>query len=122
MKELEKWMRDLTGSPPEPSLHFVKGGLFLEESAGVRSSSFVSVHYTTSSSCCSLRLRRPARVGFLSVTLDQGGLDESEHNHLLSEVKQGGAFNTTKHLWAGAVAAMVSRYLSIYQPISMVTF
>lgn len=22
----------------------------------------------------------------------------------------GGAFNTTKHLWAGAIAAMVSRY------------
>ncbi|XP_076908829.1 putative mitochondrial adenine nucleotide transporter BTL3 [Bidens hawaiensis] len=104
MKGLEKWMRDLTGSPAEPSLHFVKGGLFLEES-----SSFVSIHYTT---CCSLRLSRPARVGFLSVTLSSVNdpqPDESEHKHLLLEVKQGGAFNTTKHLWAGAVAAMVSR-------------
>lgn len=29
------------------------------------------------------------------------------------KLKSSGAFNTTKHLWAGAVAAMISRFVSI---------
>lgn len=31
----------------------------------------------------------------------------------------GGAFNTTKHLWAGAVSAMVSRFLALSLPLYM---
>ncbi|KAF5810270.1 putative mitochondrial carrier protein [Helianthus annuus] len=101
MKSLEKWIRDSTGSE---STGFLNGGLFLESN----SFSFVSLHNTKrnkgSSVSCSLR----PRVGFLCVTLsvkDKGFVGEEED--LLE--KQGGALNTTKHLWAGAVAAMVSR-------------
>ncbi|KVI04025.1 Mitochondrial carrier domain-containing protein [Cynara cardunculus var. scolymus] len=126
-----------SGSQPERSVastDFVTGGLFLE-SASVPSSiaSFVSLHTTGSivSISCSSRRRRTRRRrgggGFLSVTLSikdgsvgessviLGGENENENGekHLEEEEikvqKQGGAFNTTKHLWAGAIAAMVSR-------------
>ncbi|KAL4579750.1 hypothetical protein LXL04_015915 [Taraxacum kok-saghyz] len=121
----------------QASTNFVNGGLFLE-SGSVPSSiaSFISLQNTSSIapiSCSSRRWRsgrRRGRVGFLSVTLSvkdgsngegfagesslilgtevedgQKGLKQKE----VKVKKQGGALNTTKHLWAGAVAAMVSR-------------
>nr|XP_043606918.1 probable mitochondrial adenine nucleotide transporter BTL3 [Erigeron canadensis] len=118
------------------STDFVKGGLFLESGTFVSSSSsiscFVSIQNNNTSSSssrsgglvsCSLRRKRGRRghggAGFLSVTLSvkDGGGDggqgfeienENEEKDVLVE-KKVGAFNTTKHLWAGAVAAMVSR-------------
>ncbi|KAI3691472.1 hypothetical protein L2E82_49833 [Cichorium intybus] len=119
------------------STNFVNGGLFLE-SGSVPSSiaSFISLQNTSSVApiSCSLKRRksrrRRGRIGFLSVTLSVkdgssgegfagesshilGGVHEDEHKGLEEEEikvqKQGGALNTTKHLWAGAVAAMVSR-------------
>lgn len=89
-------------------------------------------------SCSSSRRRTRRRRGgggFLSVTLSikdgssggegfvgessviLGGENENENENAQKRLeeeeikvqKQGGAFNTTKHLWAGAIAAMVSR-------------
>ncbi|KAI3665040.1 hypothetical protein L6452_43656 [Arctium lappa] len=127
-----------SGSQPErlrASTDFVTGGLFLE-SGGVPSSiaSFVSLNATgsiVSISCSLSRRRRRGGGGFLSVTLSikdgssggegfvgessvvLGGENENGEKRLEEEEikvqKQGGAFNTTKHLWAGAIAAMVSR-------------
>lgn len=131
-------MRDLissSGSQPErllASSDFINGGLFLE-SGSVPSSiaSFVSLQITSAPIgpiSCSLKRRRSRRrqggVGFLSVTLSvkdgssgQGFVVENENeieekllvDEEIKVQKQGGALNTTKHLWAGAVAAMVSR-------------
>lgn len=118
---------------------FVNGGGLFLESTGSFPSSFVSLQYNnnnniTSSSIsqvsCSFRLRRTRRrrpgVGFLSVSLsakdgssnsEEGFIVENENENeieiiekvLVEKQRERGAFNTTKHLWAGAVAAMVSR-------------
>ncbi|KAK9053411.1 hypothetical protein SSX86_030045 [Deinandra increscens subsp. villosa] len=121
MKGVELWMRDLITPQPErllASTNFVTGGLFLESLDNTSSSSIAPVS-------CSLRRRR-RRGFFLSISLSRSQPDlgfvgekekekEKEDQALEIEVetekqrKQGGAFNTTKHLWAGAVAAMVSR-------------
>ncbi|CAI9284580.1 unnamed protein product [Lactuca saligna] len=121
------------------STNFVNGGLFLETGNVPSSiASFISLQNTSSVApiSCSLSRRRSrrrqGRVGFLSVTLsvkdggsgegfsgesslvlggevedEQKGLEEEEVK--VKVQKQGGALNTTKHLWAGAIAAMVSR-------------
>ncbi|KAI7731226.1 hypothetical protein M8C21_014803 [Ambrosia artemisiifolia] len=114
MKGLEKWFTDSLGSAPDPSTSFLNGGLFLESSSssgGTLPWSFLSLHSNGNSNsnnsvCCSLK-SRPAGVGFLCVTLSVKDKEFAAEEELLE--KQGGAFNTTKHLWAGAVAAMVSR-------------
>lgn len=107
------------------------GGLLFEDSA---TTSFVSLENCSPSECM-LRARRGIEINvrrgrgrFLSVTvsdsneiLGQNGeaaVAESEVK-VCQEVEKvekgklhgggGGALNTTKHLWAGAVAAMVSR-------------
>ncbi|KAD3640053.1 hypothetical protein E3N88_29276 [Mikania micrantha] len=130
MKGIELWMRDSIASTERlpPSTEFVNGGLFLE-SCSVPSSiaSFVSLQNATGSvapvSCSFSRRitrRRRGGVGFLSVTFsrtpDQGFVGENENENENEEKdleikveNQRGVLNTTKHLWAGAVAAMVSR-------------
>ncbi|CAN1344144.1 Probable mitochondrial adenine nucleotide transporter BTL3 [Linum perenne] len=78
------------------------------------------------------RLGRNGGVAFLSVSLSiKPGDEEDEesvgtflatelekgkkNNNAIAERKPGSAaFNTTKHLWAGAVAAMVSRLFSLF--------
>nr|GEY37895.1 reverse transcriptase domain-containing protein [Tanacetum cinerariifolium] len=126
MKGLEVWIKDsVTGSQPTDRLvDFVKGGLFLEESVSIASSSFVSLQkknpLLVSSS---LRRQRNRGVGFLSLSVkdeSQGfvggdcdttsllGNQDKDNVAVKVEENQRGAFNTTKHLWAGAVAAMVS--------------
>ncbi|XP_071693942.1 probable mitochondrial adenine nucleotide transporter BTL3 [Rutidosis leptorrhynchoides] len=133
MRGVELWMRDFVASPGSQAAaatNFIIGGLFLESGNNVNLSSiksFVSIQNTSSGDrsvgvvSCSLRRRRSRRrhggVGFLSVTVSvkDGGSDEVFVDEKLIESddvkveKQGGALNTTKHLWAGAVAAMVSR-------------
>ncbi|KAI3814000.1 hypothetical protein L1987_18739 [Smallanthus sonchifolius] len=110
MKGVEVWMRDLVtskGSQPLACTAFVNDGLFLE-SGSVPSfiASFVSLQNTSSSR---------GRLGFSSVTLSgtpgQGFVGQNENEKVLEikVEKAGGALNTTKHLWAGAVSAMVSR-------------
>ncbi|XP_009763884.1 probable mitochondrial adenine nucleotide transporter BTL3 [Nicotiana sylvestris] len=106
-------------------------GLLLEDSA---TSSFVSLISTESYSSSSERVLRARRRGiginvrrgggrFLSITLSdsneilgQNGVEsevgvyrEVEKAEEKGKVHGGGALNTTKHLWSGAVAAMVSR-------------
>ncbi|GER55664.1 mitochondrial substrate carrier family protein [Striga asiatica] len=114
----------LTGRLKNPV--FCSGGLFLDSST--IPSSIVS---TTSGeggfSGCSVRARRK-RWEFLCLSLSIKGKDGAANNNSSERtaasgetemVKVGngmrvrlrgrGAVNTTKHLWAGAVAAMVSR-------------
>lgn len=138
MKGLELWIKDsVTGS--HPSVDFVTGGLFLEESVTCVSiaSSFVSLQNYNNSVAqpllvsCSLRRRgrRNRGVGFLSLSVKDesqgfvggdcdtsilGNEDKEKEENVVVKLEekqkqQKGAFNTTKHLWAGAVAAMVSR-------------
>lgn len=136
MKGLEVWMKTSTGSQlASTNDYVVNGGLFLESSTSLVSSSsvvsFASMQNKSGSVCCCLkrRRRRAGGGGFMSVTFsvkdsDQGfvvGENEKEEDNnnkgsnfesevVEKKVKvQGGALNVTKHLWAGAVAAMVSR-------------
>ncbi|KAL3371007.1 hypothetical protein AABB24_007838 [Solanum stoloniferum] len=108
------------------------GGLLLEDSARESFVSLISMENCFPSKCM-LRARRSSRRGrgrFLSVTLSdsneilgqngEAAVAESEVK-VCKEVEKvkkgklhggagaGGALNTTKHLWSGAVAAMVSR-------------
>ena len=121
------------------SLRFVNGGLFLESTVPCSFASFVSTKCSLTSLSCSRRDRR-RRIGgeklcaggFLSVSLSIKGSTSregfgQESSGVLGqsgvvtfeEVKKeevrfgggGGALNITKHLWAGAVAAMVSRFV-----------
>ncbi|KAK6118383.1 hypothetical protein DH2020_047800 [Rehmannia glutinosa] len=108
------------------------GGLFLEESAPASLVSLISPKKSslrTTVQCSSRRSRRRGLVGggrrrggFLSVSLssinDDGGGGEGSCGEELSVSKEkrgvlrgggGGTLNTAKHLWAGAVAAMISR-------------
>ncbi|KAK4749392.1 hypothetical protein SAY87_026841 [Trapa incisa] len=121
----------IKSEPSDP--YFVPGGLFLDDSLPC-SSSFVAVVSgktrtgpRLSAGCCKhpsfgpVRVRERFRnVGFLSVSLSVKGNEESclqdGHNVKVEVVvveeedgRKSGALNTTKHLWAGAVAAMVSR-------------
>lgn len=129
MKGLELWIKDSVTGSQHPSLDFVKagGGLFLEESVVTCvsiASSFVSLQNNRPIGLsCSLRRRGRRGVGFLSLSVkdeSQGFIlgnedKEKEEENVVVKVEQKhkqqqkGAFNTTKHLWAGAVAAMVSR-------------
>lgn len=129
MKGLELWIKDSVTGSQHPSLDFVKagGGLFLEESEVTCvsiASSFVSLQNNRPIGLsCSLRRRGRRGVGFLSLSVkdeSQGFIlgnedKEKEEENVVVKVEQKhkqqqkGAFNTTKHLWAGAVAAMVSR-------------
>ncbi|XP_004237388.1 probable mitochondrial adenine nucleotide transporter BTL3 isoform X1 [Solanum lycopersicum] len=106
------------------------GGSLFEDSARESFVSLISMENCFPSKCM-LRARRSSWRGrgrFLSVTLSdsneilgkngEAAVAESEVN-VCKEVEKvekgklhgggGGAFNTTKHLWSGAVAAMVSR-------------
>ncbi|PWA79785.1 substrate carrier protein [Artemisia annua] len=136
MKGLELWIKDSVTGSQHPSADFVKtgGGLFLEESVVTCvsiASSFVSLQNNRPILVsCSLRRRGRRGVGFLSLSVKDesqgfvggecdtsilGNEDkEKEESNVVLKVEekhkqQKGAFNTTKHLWAGAVAAMVSR-------------
>lgn len=81
-----------------------------------------------SGSSYGFRLRAVAGGGFLSVSLKSDGVvrdskgclvqngDEGSEEAVVEEtrtekvgIRGGRAMNTTKHLWAGAIAAMVSR-------------
>ncbi|XP_052188194.1 probable mitochondrial adenine nucleotide transporter BTL3 [Diospyros lotus] len=119
------------------SVCFSNGGLFLEPAVPASFVSFVSTKSWSNSLSCR-RQRRKGRAGaFLSVSLSikgsregfgqesseilgQNGEKSSEEEVVAFEEEKreeegwlrgggGGALNTTKHLWAGAVAAMVSR-------------
>lgn len=133
MRGLELWFKELVASESSSlciessSIGFGNGGLFLEP---IVTSSFVSFVPTKncSTSLSYSRRRSGAGGGFLSVSLTGGGggegySRESSEDETVAfeevgkEEKEkvvvgrggGGAFNATKHLWAGAVAAMVSR-------------
>ncbi|XP_009608245.1 probable mitochondrial adenine nucleotide transporter BTL3 [Nicotiana tomentosiformis] len=107
------------------------GGLLLEDSSTSSFVSLISMENCSSSSECVLRARRRG-IGinvrrdcgrFLSITLSdsneilgQNGAEievgvcrEVEKAEEKAKLHRGGALNTTKHLWSGAVAAMVSR-------------
>ena len=82
---------------------------------------------------CRLRLAVAGGGGFLSVSLRSDGVvreskgflvqngDEGSEEAVVQEEKReavglrrGRAMNTTKHLWAGAIAAMVSRFVLLF--------
>lgn len=115
---------------PIPDFGFFPGGLFLDPKipdSFVRSISF-KIHATPFSESNPRRQRRrvPAAC-FLSVSLPSANLvtepklqngehvsdQETTSNGVVQQrevrVRGGNAVNTTKHLWAGAIAAMVSR-------------
>lgn len=116
-------------SPPSTSGYSIStpnskpGGLFLDKNTLPHY--LVNTHYDSS-------LRRHSggvfllkdwifRGGFLSVSLSVKGNNENDgivikENKIKKKVNlrlrgKPAAVNTTKHLWAGAVAAMVSRYV-----------
>lgn len=131
MLGVELWLRD--------SFLSTEGGLFLEPNAPASFISFIlhktDEISSISSSHCSSPFRHKGGSCFLSVSLSvkrgEGLIDDSNGVHRRNGVKsleetamlefeevkqenkvhsrQQGAVNTTKHLWAGAVAAMVSR-------------
>ncbi|KAJ6814838.1 putative mitochondrial adenine nucleotide transporter BTL3 [Iris pallida] len=138
MKELDLLLRrPFSSSPRNESALFVTGGLFLEQS--LPNSLVSSVSASNSSAFFPKLRCRPRGKGFLSVSLSvkgKGGFvqepegflekngekregnEEVEEERVVVERKKKkervrgartGAMNTTKHLWAGAVAAMVSR-------------
>lgn len=97
------------------------GGLFLEPTIPDSFVRFLSSRIpTTHSSEPNSRRRRRCTVPvgcFMSVSLPAAKLSadkESTSDGVVQlpkvRVRRGNAVNTTKHLWAGAVAAMVSRY------------
>lgn len=124
MLGVELWLKD--------SFISTEGGLFLEPNAP---SSFISLILpkTDEISLTSLPKRRKGGACFLSVSLsvkrgeslvdDSNGVlrqngeetavvefkEVKQEKKARSRSRQQGAMNTTKHLWAGAVAAMVSR-------------
>ncbi|XP_004288199.1 PREDICTED: probable mitochondrial adenine nucleotide transporter BTL3 [Fragaria vesca subsp. vesca] len=121
----------LIQSPPSDpdSLLFLPGGLFLHPDETF-SPNFLAVvpSKTRSGRCFSKTVRFGGRRGglFLSVSLSDGNegyVRESgddlgqngnkgsaeEETVVFEKEKGSGAMNTTKHLWSGAVAAMVSR-------------
>ncbi|XP_008219424.1 PREDICTED: probable mitochondrial adenine nucleotide transporter BTL3 [Prunus mume] len=119
---------------PNSSL-FIIGGLFLEPTvSNSLLNSVVSFRKSSSAvvsgsgSSYGFRLRAVAGGGFLSVSLKSDGVvrdskgcllqngDEGSEEVVVEEtrtekvgIRGGRAMNTTKHLWAGAIAAMVSR-------------
>ncbi|CAN1814260.1 Probable mitochondrial adenine nucleotide transporter BTL3 [Linum perenne] len=126
---------DLSSSSSSSSSYLV-GGIFLDSDTvfpsffSLKGSKSDSSHYSGLSRSLRLesddrrrqqprrRLGRNGGVAFLSVSLSiKPGDEEDEESvgtflatELEKERKPGSAaFNTTKHLWAGAVAAMVSR-------------
>lgn len=119
MRGIESWLRDSLSLPPRDSCDFAAGGLFIDS---VVPASFVPL-------VCSPKNASFRVHGFISVSLslkgDEGFVlekngekrSEEEVEAILVEEKKvgvrgagAGAINTSKHLWAGAVAAMVSRY------------
>ncbi|KAL6225183.1 hypothetical protein ACLB2K_004034 [Fragaria x ananassa] len=122
----------LIQSPPSDpdSLLFLPGGLFLHPDETFFPN-FLSVipAKTRFGRCVSKTVRFGGRRGglFLSVSLSDGnegyvresgddlgqngnkGSVEEEEAVVFEKEKGSGAMNTTKHLWSGAVAAMVSR-------------
>ncbi|XP_062026264.1 probable mitochondrial adenine nucleotide transporter BTL3 [Rosa rugosa] len=117
---------------------FVTGGLFLEPTVPNSLLNSVSFRKTSnavvsgSGYACRLRLAGGGGGGFLSVSLRSDGVvRESKGGCLVQNgeegseeaavvvvqeekrekvgIRRGRAMNTTKHLWAGAIAAMVSR-------------
>ncbi|PRQ21414.1 putative mitochondrial carrier protein [Rosa chinensis] len=117
---------------------FVTGGLFLEPTVPNSLLNSVSFRKTSnavvsgSGYACRLRLAGGGGGGFLSVSLSSDGVvRESKGGCLVQNgeegseeaavvvvqeekrekvgIRRGRAMNTTKHLWAGAIAAMVSR-------------
>lgn len=120
------------------SSFFVSGGLFLEPtisesfllSVSPRKQVAIGVSGSVSSSAC--RCKVVVGGGFLSVSLRSGekfretkrclvqNEYEGSEEAVVEETKEekvrlrgGGAVNTTKHLWSGAIAAMVSRSVSV---------
>ncbi|KAF8089290.1 hypothetical protein N665_0510s0005 [Sinapis alba] len=131
MRGLDRWIADAIRSEPLDlnGQNQTLGGLFLDESLPSSSVSFVSSKSCSISSCRFVRKsstlkfrRRSGNRGplFLSVSLsikESNGEEEEEggyngqHGYKSPQLKESGsgALNTTKHLWAGAFAAMVSR-------------
>lgn len=140
MRGVELWLKDLVASETTAQLLIESncsiGGLFLEPTVP---SAFVPKRNSPAAllSCVrGTRRRRVAGGRFLSVSLAVGGeghfresgevlgengeksgcegetvaFEEEEKGVVVGRGGGGGAFNTTKHLWAGAVAAMVSRF------------
>lgn len=123
---------------PSDSIFFVNGGLFLESTISKSFLCLVSPR-KPSGSLVSVSSSNGSRyrgvvggVGFLSVSLKSNAIvrerkdclvqngDEGSEEALVVErkkhkveIRRGGAMNTTKHLWAGAIAAMVSRFFCI---------
>lgn len=125
------------------SSFFVSGGLFLEPTVSkflLRSVSMAEEQSTASSgvlgSASSSVCRSKVVAGgrFLSVSLRSDGIVQETNRCLVqngyegsedavvekkkkkkekTRVRSGAAMNTTKHLWAGAIAAMVSRYMGL---------
>lgn len=106
----------------DDSLLFVGGGLFLEPA--ISNSLIYSVSMSSLSKGSNLypklKCRSNKGLGFLSMSLSESfeKNEEEEEEELAAKEKKkvgkirgagAGAMNTTKHLWAGAVAAMVSR-------------
>ncbi|PSS30197.1 Mitochondrial adenine nucleotide transporter like [Actinidia chinensis var. chinensis] len=132
---IESESRELRFCDDFDAIRFVQGGLFLESAAPSSIVSFVAAKSTPTSLSCRWRARRRRIGGFLSVSLTikggggGGGGYDRESREVLGQngerscedetmafeearngrERGGGALNTTKHLWAGAVAAMVSR-------------
>jgi solute carrier family 25 phosphate transporter 23/24/25/41 len=121
-----------------PSFDFGTGGLFLEPTIPDSFVRFISCRIPpTASSESNLHRRQRRRVPsvgcFLSVSLPSNTnlpvdpkpyvLQDGEHVsdketaldgvvlHTKVRARERGAVNTTKHLWAGAISAMVSRYI-----------
>ncbi|XP_009150574.1 probable mitochondrial adenine nucleotide transporter BTL3 [Brassica rapa] len=136
MRGLDRWIADAIRSESSDlnRQNQILGGLFLDESLPSSSVSFVSSKSCSLSSCrfvrkssaLKLRRRNGNRRGggplFSSVSLsinESNGQEDEEggegyngqHVYKSPPLKENGsgALNTTKHLWAGAFAAMVSR-------------
>lgn len=95
---------------PKNSIHD-SGGLFLDTST-VPSSIFNNFSGEVCSFDCPVYLRRK-RGEFLCLSLSvkgkNGVISDSAEKRVKTRSRGSRAVNTTKHLWAGAVAAMVSR-------------
>jgi solute carrier family 25 phosphate transporter 23/24/25/41 len=113
-----------------PSFDFGTGGLFLEPTIPDSFVRFISCRIPpTASSESNLHRRQRRRVPsvgcFLSVSLpsntnlpvvgehvsDKETAPDGVVLHTKVRARERGAVNTTKHLWAGAISAMVSRYI-----------
>jgi solute carrier family 25 phosphate transporter 23/24/25/41 len=114
----------------KPSFDFGTGGLFLEPTIPDSFVRFISCRIPpTASSESNLHRRQRRRVPsvgcFLSVSLpsntnlpvvgehvsDKETAPDGVVLHTKVRARERGAVNTTKHLWAGAISAMVSRYI-----------